>query len=314
MTNARMPRVAICMSGQMRGFAKLASLQIRRLVGPNKADLFICGDDPIKEQEIREAYHKHLKGLVFTTGHPIAEKEGFADNPGWSLFRLTQRYYRGKICYNQMLKYAKVNKITYDAIVFMRPDMTLTKRLDVLSLNIEKNAVYMLGGIFLKKETDGTITRLNSVWDGFAIGSLYSIGMINGLVENFDKYRTKEMWSNYSRKRGANPEAQLVLHLHKNHVKIKPLAKKYRFYVLRDGSSGKRKDIQGFRWAPKYFWDEYPEEIPMYLDQIVKSGERLRMKRLRKKRERTEAIRAERRKKIKKERKKRKDVRRRKDV
>ena len=157
-------RVAVIITGQLRDYKVNALNQIKHLIEPNNADVFVyacskntlhtCGDNVTqkynitttntKEQiisDVKEIYGDHLKAVLVNENEELDESN--FGTLGYFRKRMQNQMVNIRKGYLMAMRHAKNNGLEYDVVVRSRPDNAMYPVLiDLSQLDIQENAVY----------------------------------------------------------------------------------------------------------------------------------------------------------------------------
>ena len=157
-------KVAVIITGQLRDYKVNALNQLKHLIEPNNADVFVyacnkntlhtCGDNvtqkynittiDTKEQiisDVKEIYGEHLKA-VFVNENEELDDSNFG-TLGYFRKRMQNQMDNIRKGYLMAKKYSENNGFEYDVIVRSRPDNAMyPTRIELSQFNIKEGVVY----------------------------------------------------------------------------------------------------------------------------------------------------------------------------
>jgi len=157
-------RVAVLITGQLRDYKINALNQIKHLIEPNSADVFVyactkntlhtCGENIVQNYkitterdpedlrgEIKTIYGKYLKQSKINETEDL-DDAGFG-TIGYFRKRMQNQMDNIREGFNMATAYSKKNSFEYDVVVRCRPDNSIfLHRVDLSKFPIEENEVY----------------------------------------------------------------------------------------------------------------------------------------------------------------------------
>jgi len=157
-------KIAVLITGQLRDWKINATNQLKHLIEPNKADVFVyacnkntlhtCGDNITQKynitttqtkeeiiEDVKNTYGKHLKVIEVNENEVL--DDGNFGTLGYFRTRMQNQMDNIRSGYLLAMKYAEENNFAYDIIVRSRPDNSMyPKIIDLSSGKVEENVVY----------------------------------------------------------------------------------------------------------------------------------------------------------------------------
>ena len=171
-------KVAICMSGLARTFAKCYNSYLDNIINEYDCDVFIY---------VSKDSNSDAMGLINSVNSVILEKDPILDEKdyvkykkrhrGYTVQGILQQYWKIKMCNDLMMDYQIEKNIKYDWVIRCRPDLMITRKIDDLN-KLDKNKIHIPRYLEVNKEINERIYPLGD-WkystdclpDRFAIAS-----------------------------------------------------------------------------------------------------------------------------------------------
>ena len=173
-----MKKTAVLMYGYMRTWKATAGSAIEKILKPNNADLFIYTFDNegisalplgtsdintfkrknadaqdkegglITEKALKQTYGKYLKSFTIAKYNEQRFIDDTKNIPTvcCPVNRIFSLYNNITECAKLLVKYAKKNKIKYDAVILIRPDLYFYSKVDVSKLDLNNLTIPSVGG------------------------------------------------------------------------------------------------------------------------------------------------------------------------
>lgn len=157
-------RVAVIITGQLRDYKINALNQIKHLIEPNNADVFVyacnkntlhtCGANVTQKynitttnsreqivSDVKEIYGTHLKQVLVNENEELDESN--FGTLGYFRKRMQNQMTSIRIGYLMAMDHARSNGFEYDAIVRSRPDNAMyPKLIDLSQFEIQEDTIY----------------------------------------------------------------------------------------------------------------------------------------------------------------------------
>ena len=215
-------RVALCISGHMRSFARTYENQLKNLILPNNCDVFIYTSDVISQRKNLEPEYISRDGETYNNpkwfagsgilynvdktvlenkiadlyGHRlkklVIENEKISDNQinnkTWEWYRKTfEKTYK---CNKMLQDYCRENNVEYDIVIRSRSDLEFEHTVDVKKEIKKGNPakdLYLFGGW----DPRGNLSAAGYkeyAFDGFCFGTMQNMDIYCNCYEMADPY------------------------------------------------------------------------------------------------------------------------------